>query len=252
MRRCPFPAASHGASAPASRSRAPAVLSSCCSVAARSRSTRATTASRTGSLPRRPPSLHHFAVSPSTHDDRTKTFVTSVSDVAGPMSTCSFDRARRTVNTVLSDPSEEVVPMATRGSAMRLLVIDGDEVLLALLRLALGGDGVEITTVCGGGSGLAAAEQYEPDLIVLDTVLPDLSGYEVLRRLRERADVPVIVLSGRDGHVDKVRAFELGADDYVTKPFSLPELEARVHAQLRRARRWMRREGVRRAYAYAA
>jgi|1186.fasta_scaffold320354_2 DNA-binding response OmpR family regulator len=142
--------------------------------------------------------------------------------------------------------------MATRRPAMRLLAIDGDEVLLALLRLALGGDGVEITTVSGGSSGLASAEQYEPDLIVLDTVLPDLSGYEVLRRLRERTDVPVIVLSGRDGHVDKVRAFELGADDYVTKPFSLPELEARVHAQLRRARRWMRREGVRRAYAYAA
>jgi DNA-binding response OmpR family regulator len=121
---------------------------------------------------------------------------------------------------------------------MRVLAIDGDDVLLALLRLALCGDGVEVTTATGGRPGLAALDEYEPDLVVLDTVLPDLSGYEVLRRLRERTDVPVIVLSGRDGQVDKVRGFELGADDYVTKPFSLPELEARVHAQLRRVRRW--------------
>jgi DNA-binding response OmpR family regulator len=133
---------------------------------------------------------------------------------------------------------------------MRVLAVDGDEVLLALLRLALSGDGVDVTTVSGGSAGLAAIEEHEPDLVVLDTVLPDLSGYEVLRRLRERSDVPAIVLSGRDGHVDKVRAFELGADDYVTKPFSLPELEARVHAQLRRVRRWMRGE-VRHAYAVA-
>ena len=129
-----------------------------------------------------------------------------------------------------------------RSPSMRVLVIDGDEVLLALLRLALGGDGVDVTTAAGGRAGLAALEEHDPDLVVLDITLPDLSGYEVLRRLRERTDVPVIVLSGRDGHVDKVRAFELGADDYVTKPFSLPELEARVHAQLRRVRRWMRQE----------
>ena len=141
--------------------------------------------------------------------------------------------------------------MVRQTPAMRVLAIDGDEVLLALLRLALSGDGVDVTTVSGGSAGLAVIEEHEPDLVVLDTVLPDLSGYEVLRRLRERTDVPAIVLSGRDGHVDKVRAFELGADDYVTKPFSLPELEARVHAQLRRVRRWMRGE-VRGAYAYAA
>jgi DNA-binding response OmpR family regulator len=133
--------------------------------------------------------------------------------------------------------------------AMQVLAIDGDEVLLALLRLALGGDGVRVTTASGGRDGLAALDDCEPDLVLLDTVLPDLSGYEVLRRLRERTDVPVIFLSGRDGHVDKVRAFELGADDYVTKPFSLPELEARVHAQLRRVRRWTRMEA---GYARAA
>jgi DNA-binding response OmpR family regulator len=132
---------------------------------------------------------------------------------------------------------------------MRVLAIDGDEVLLALLRLALGGDGVEVTTAPGGLAGLAALEEHEPDLVVLDITLPDLSGYEVLRRLRERTDAPVLVLSGRDGHVDKVRAFGLGADDYVTKPFSLPELEARVHAQLRRVRRWTRQEV---SYARAA
>ena len=139
--------------------------------------------------------------------------------------------------------------MALPGRAMRVLAIDGDEVLLALLRLSLAGDGIDVTTACGGRPGLAALEEYEPNLVVLDTVLPDLSGYEVLRRLRERSDVPVIVLSARDGDVDKVRAFELGADDYVTKPFSLPELEARVHAQLRRLRRWIRQEA---AHARAA
>jgi DNA-binding response OmpR family regulator len=129
-----------------------------------------------------------------------------------------------------------------RSPEMRVLAIDGDEVLLALLRLALGGDGVDVTTAPGGLAGLAAIEEREPDLVVLDIALPDLSGYEVLRRLREQTDAPVLVLSGRDGQVDKVRAFGLGADDYVTKPFSLPELEARVHAQLRRVRRWTRRE----------
>ena len=75
---------------------------------------------------------------------------------------------------------------------------------------------------------------YEPDLVVCDVVMPDLLGWEVVRRIREASDVPVLILSGRDSDVDRVRGLDLGADDYLTKPFTFMELEARVRALLRR------------------
>lgn len=118
----------------------------------------------------------------------------------------------------------------------RVLVIDDDERFLALARLSLAKNGVEVETATTSSGGLALHEEYSPDLVILDVVMPDMLGWEVLRRIRESSDVPVMLLSGRDSDVDKARGLDLGADDYLTKPFSFMEFEARVRALLRRAR----------------
>jgi DNA-binding response OmpR family regulator len=131
----------------------------------------------------------------------------------------------------MADPQ----PVAA-ADAYRVLVIDDDETLLALVRLALAKHGLEVETATLAADGLAKLADAPPDLVVTDIVLPDLSGWEVVRRIREASDVRVMVLSGRDTEVDKARGLDLGADDYLTKPFSLLEFEARVQALLRRAR----------------
>jgi DNA-binding response OmpR family regulator len=120
--------------------------------------------------------------------------------------------------------------------AYRVLVIDDDETLLALVRLALAKHGLEVETATLAAEGLARLAASPPDLVVTDVVLPDLSGWEVVRRIRERSGVRIMMLSGRDTEVDKARGLDLGADDYLTKPFGLLEFEARVQALLRRAR----------------
>ena len=120
--------------------------------------------------------------------------------------------------------------------AYRVLVIDDDETLLALVRLALAKQGVDVTTATTAEEGLARLVDSPPDLVVTDVLLPDLSGWEVVRRIREASHLQVMMLSGRDTDVDKARGLDLGADDYLTKPFSLLEFEARVRALLRRAR----------------
>jgi len=117
-----------------------------------------------------------------------------------------------------------------------VLVIDDDERFLALTRLALTKDGLSVETAPNGLTGLAMVECTAFDLVVLDIVLPDISGWETLRRIRCRTDVPVMLLTGRDSDVDKARGLDLGADDYLTKPISFLEFEARVRALLRRAR----------------
>lgn len=118
----------------------------------------------------------------------------------------------------------------------RVLVVDDDEQLLALARLALSRNGVEVETAKTSEEALDLFKGVEPDLVVLDVVLPDISGWEVLRRIREESGVAVMLLSGRDSDVDKARGLDLGADDYLTKPFSFLEFEARVRALLRRSR----------------
>ena len=132
--------------------------------------------------------------------------------------------------------------MTTAGDASansyRVFVIDDDERLLALARLSLAKSGIEVETATTASEGLAAIlGGGTPDLVILDIVMPDLSGWEVLRRIRESSDVAVMLLSGRDSDVDKARGLDLGADEYLTKPFSFLEFEARVRALLRRARR---------------
>jgi two-component system, OmpR family, response regulator VicR len=108
--------------------------------------------------------------------------------------------------------------------------------MLAVIRLSLAKEGIDVITAADGAECLEAVEVIAPDLIVLDVLLPDLSGWEVLRRIRDHSDVAVMLLTARDSDVDKARGLDLGADDYVTKPFSLLEFEARVRAVLRRAR----------------
>lgn len=116
-----------------------------------------------------------------------------------------------------------------------LLVIEDNPDMSDLLREYFGALGHQVTAATNGHAGLHAALHTRPDLIVLDVMLPGLGGLEVLRRLRVEADTPVLMLTAREGEADKVLALELGADDYVTKPFSVAELVARVKALLRRA-----------------
>ena len=113
-------------------------------------------------------------------------------------------------------------------------MIDDDERVLALSRLMLTKNGVVVETATNAAEGLAKLAASPPDLVILDVIMPDLTGWEVLRRIRESSEVLVMLLSGRDSDVDKARGLDLGADDYLTKPFSFVEFEARVRALLRR------------------
>ena len=121
----------------------------------------------------------------------------------------------------------------TRGA--RILVVDDEPQILRSLRMTLAGHGYDVQTAATGEEALDATEGRLPDLVVLDLVLPGLSGLEVCRRLRERSSLPILVLSARGDERDKVAALDLGADDYLTKPFGVNELLARIRAALRRA-----------------
>jgi DNA-binding response OmpR family regulator len=117
----------------------------------------------------------------------------------------------------------------------RILVIEDNQTLAEGLRLNLAHDGYEVRVESSGEKGLAQTRHWNPHLVILDIMLPGIEGIEVLRILRaEGRDVPVLVLSARGSEADRLRGFRHGADDYVVKPFSLPELLARVAAMLRR------------------
>jgi two-component system, OmpR family, KDP operon response regulator KdpE len=116
----------------------------------------------------------------------------------------------------------------------RVLVIDDEPQILRALRRSLEAQDYDVATAEGGEEGLALAAAHTPNLVVLDLGLPDLEGTEVIRRIRSWTDVPVIVLSVREGREDKIEALDAGADDYVTKPFDVEELLARMRAALRR------------------
>jgi two-component system, OmpR family, response regulator RegX3 len=115
-----------------------------------------------------------------------------------------------------------------------LLVIEDEESFSETLAYMLTREGFEVRIAATGPAGLEDFERHGADLVLLDLMLPGLPGTEVCRRLRERSDVPVIMLTARDSEVDKVVGLELGADDYITKPFSARELVARIRAVLRR------------------
>jgi DNA-binding response OmpR family regulator len=118
----------------------------------------------------------------------------------------------------------------------RLLVVDDDATLREMLAYNLETEGYEVLTAPDGVAALEQAKSGQPDLIILDLMLPELDGLTVCRNLRLTSDVPVIMLTARANELDKVVGLESGADDYLTKPFSMVELQARVKALLRRSR----------------
>ncbi len=117
----------------------------------------------------------------------------------------------------------------------KVLVVDDDPALLKALRIGLDARGYEVVVAHSGAEGISRAALVMPDLVVLDLGLPDVDGVEVCRRLRQWTEVPVIVLSALDTEDRKVLALDSGADDYVTKPFGMQELEARLRVALRHA-----------------
>jgi DNA-binding response OmpR family regulator len=118
--------------------------------------------------------------------------------------------------------------------AQTILVVDDEARIVKLVRDYLERAGFEVLTACDGETALHLARREQPDLIVLDLMLPGLDGLDVCRRLRQESGVPIIMLTARVEEVDRVVGLELGADDYVTKPFSPREVVARVRATLRR------------------
>ena len=117
----------------------------------------------------------------------------------------------------------------------RLLIVEDDPNILELLAASLRFAGFDVCTAKSGLDAVASVQRHRPDLVVLDVMLPDLDGFEIVRRLRGGGvHTPVVFLTARDGTEDKIRGLTLGGDDYVTKPFSLEEVVARIHAVLRR------------------
>jgi len=126
--------------------------------------------------------------------------------------------------------------MGTSDGDTRILVVDDEANITELLGLALRYEGFQVETAADGRGAMAAATDFRPHLIVLDIMLPDFDGFEVARRLSAQGQrIPVLFLTAKDTTEDKVRGLTLGGDDYVTKPFSIEELVARVRAILRRA-----------------
>ncbi len=116
-----------------------------------------------------------------------------------------------------------------------ILLVDDEEAVQKLLAYPLERDGYRVVQARDGDEALRQFEEHSVDLVVLDLMLPKLDGLEVCKRLRAVSHVPIIMLTARDDEVDKVLGLELGADDYITKPFSIREFRSRVKAALRRA-----------------
>lgn len=129
------------------------------------------------------------------------------------------------------------MPTSNSPTGPLILVIEDDPTVRQFLYLSLTSSGYRVAEALSGQSGLAQAASRQPDLILLDLGLPDINGFEVTRRLRDWTLVPIVVLSGKRTEADKVAALDAGADDYVTKPYGVEELLARVRVALRHAER---------------
>jgi DNA-binding response OmpR family regulator len=115
-----------------------------------------------------------------------------------------------------------------------ILLVDDDAALLEVMTIVLSSEGYRVVAATDGAEALREVERNRLDLVVLDVMLPRISGFEVLKKIREKSDVPVVMLTAKGQSVDKVVGLELGADDYITKPFDTKELLARIRAILRR------------------
>jgi len=120
--------------------------------------------------------------------------------------------------------------------AKKILVVDDEKRIVDILIAYLERDGYQVTAAYDGKAALELARSNSPDLIILDLMLPEISGWDVCRELRKESDVPVIMLTARDDTTDKIIGLEIGADDYVTKPFDPKEIVSRVRAVLRRSK----------------
>lgn len=116
----------------------------------------------------------------------------------------------------------------------KILVVEDEKAIADILVFNLQREGYDTLVAYDGADGLHAALEQAPDLVLLDVMLPSMDGFEVLRHIREKQDTPIIMLTAREEETDKVLGLELGADDYITKPFSMRELMARVKANMRR------------------
>jgi two-component system KDP operon response regulator KdpE len=116
-----------------------------------------------------------------------------------------------------------------------VLAVDDEAGALRLIRLEMQEQGFRVVTASNGEDALKLAEEHRPDVVLLDVMMPDIGGLELMRTMREQRNVPVLLVTGRGGETDRVRGLEMGADDYVVKPFSADELGARIRAVLRRS-----------------
>lgn len=120
----------------------------------------------------------------------------------------------------------------------KILVVDDEVEILNLIKMALNKEGFENIYIADNGTkGLEIFERENPDLAILDIMLPDIEGYDICKKIRQTSDIPVLFLSAKGEELDKLVGLSLGADDYITKPFSLKELELRVKIQLRRSKK---------------
>ena len=116
-----------------------------------------------------------------------------------------------------------------------ILAVDDEAGILRLMKLELTAQGFRVITASNGEDALKLIEEQRPDVVLLDVIMPEMTGLEVMRRVREQMNVPIIMVTAKDSDADKVRGLEMGADDYIVKPFSPEEMGARIRAVLRRA-----------------
>jgi two-component system alkaline phosphatase synthesis response regulator PhoP len=140
-----------------------------------------------------------------------------------------------------SDAEPEVI------MAKKILVVDDNPDIVDMLKAYLTGEGFEVATASNGQKALHVARQQKPDCIVLDMMMPEMSGGEFIRVYTAESDTPILVLTAKVEETDKVLGLELGADDYVTKPFSMRELTARINALIRRANKGLQESEILRA-----
>ena len=121
--------------------------------------------------------------------------------------------------------------------ANKVLIVDDDVVLLRFMTEFLEGEAFEVIKANNGAEALRLAYREHPDIIILDIMMPGMDGFQVTRRIREMADIPLILLTAKSTEADKLQGFQMGVDDYITKPFSFAELSARIQAVLNRTQR---------------